>query len=59
MMIEFWISGQERRIVPGAEHTSCTIEMLDTANRVDVAVVDEVQVRTHHLFAYCWKLNNG
>ncbi len=31
-------------MIPGAEHTACTIEMLDTAKRVDVAVVDEVQV---------------
>lgn len=31
-------------MIPGAEHTSCTIEMLNTSNRVDVAVVDEVQV---------------
>lgn len=37
-------SGQEQRIIPGAEHTACTIEMLDTNNRIDVAVMDEVQV---------------
>ena len=31
-------------MIPGAEHTACTIEMLDTANFIEVAVVDEVQV---------------
>ena len=31
-------------MVPGAEHTSCTIEMANLARRVDVAVIDEIQV---------------
>ena len=37
-------AGQEKKWVPGAQHTSCTIEMTNTQKRVDVAVVDEVQV---------------
>ena len=35
--------------MPGAQHTSCTIEMTNTQKRVDVAVVDEVQV-SHKIF---------
>ena len=31
--------------MPGATHTSCTIEMTNMFRRVDVAVVDEVQVQ--------------
>lgn len=38
-------AGQERRMLPGANHTSCTIEMLNTGRRVDVAVIDEIQVQ--------------
>lgn len=30
--------------MPGAEHTSCTIETASTQKRVDVAVIDEIQV---------------
>ena len=39
------LAGQEKKLVPGATHTSCTIEMTNMFRRVDVAVVDEVQVR--------------
>ena len=37
-------AGQERREVPGAEHTACTVEMVSMARRVDVAVLDEIQM---------------
>ena len=37
-------TGQERRVVPGALHTACTIEMASLASQYDVAVIDEVQV---------------
>lgn len=30
--------------MPGAMHTACTIEMANMARRVDVAVIDEIQV---------------
>lgn len=39
-------AGQERKLVPGAMHTSCTIEMANLGRRVDVAVIDEIQVHT-------------
>ncbi|KAL4858025.1 DExH-box ATP-dependent RNA helicase DExH18 [Chlorella vulgaris] len=38
------ITGQERREVPGAEHTACTVEMVGMQKRVDVAVIDEIQM---------------
>jgi ATP-dependent RNA helicase SUPV3L1/SUV3 len=38
------ITGEERRLVDGATHTSSTVEMLDTSTRVDVAVIDEIQM---------------
>ena len=31
-------------MVPDARHTACTIEMLDMRQRVDVAVIDEIQL---------------
>ena len=37
-------AGQERLEVPGAAHTACTIEMANLGARVDVAVIDEIQV---------------
>lgn len=38
------VTGEERRIAAGATHVASTVEMLDTRNRVDVAVIDEVQM---------------
>lgn len=38
------VTGEERRLVDGATHTSSTVEMLDTRTRVDVAVIDEIQM---------------
>ena len=37
-------AGQERSIIPAAQHTACTIEMTNLLKRVDVAVIDEIQV---------------
>ena len=37
-------SAQERREVQGALHTSCTVEMVNMQRRVDVAVLDEIQM---------------
>lgn len=37
-------TGQEKRIVPGATHISCTIEMLSTEKIYDIAVIDEIQM---------------
>jgi len=38
------VTGEERRITPGATHVASTIEMLDTSRPVDVAVIDEIQM---------------
>jgi ATP-dependent RNA helicase SUPV3L1/SUV3 len=38
------VTGEERRLVPGATHVASTVEMLDTQTPVDVAVIDEIQM---------------
>lgn len=38
------VTGDERREVEGATHIASTVEMLDTRTRVDVAVIDEIQL---------------
>jgi len=38
------VTGEERRVVEGATHVASTVEMLDTRTRVDVAVIDEIQM---------------
>ncbi|MDF3035231.1 MAG: helicase [Paucimonas sp.] len=38
------ITGEERRITEGATHVASTVEMLDPGTRVDVAVIDEIQM---------------
>lgn len=39
------VTGQERELRKGARHVSCTVEMADVEAPVDVAVLDEIQVR--------------
>ena len=38
------VTGEERRLEPGATHVASTVEMLDTQTPVDVAVIDEIQM---------------
>ncbi|MFC0170549.1 helicase-related protein [Pseudoduganella danionis] len=38
------VTGEERRLVPGATHVASTVEMLDTRTEVDVVVIDEIQM---------------
>lgn len=38
------VTGEERRLTPGACHVASTVEMLDTRTPVDVAVIDEIQM---------------
>ncbi len=38
------ITGEERVIIAGAQHTASTIEMMNPAKQVDVAIVDEIQM---------------
>lgn len=38
------ITGEERVLMPGARHTASTIEMMNPTKRVEVAVIDEIQM---------------
>jgi ATP-dependent RNA helicase SUPV3L1/SUV3 len=38
------ITGEERQLMDGAQHTASTIEMMHPNNVVDVAVIDEIQM---------------
>ena len=38
------ITGEERVYVAGAQHTASTIEMMNANNRVEVAIIDEIQM---------------
>ncbi len=38
------ITGEERTIMPGAQHTASTIEMLNPQKPVEVAIIDEIQM---------------
>lgn len=48
------VTGQERREVPGAAHVACTVEMSDLHRRVDVAVVDEIQMIGDESRGWAW-----
>ncbi|KAI7846490.1 hypothetical protein COHA_000025 [Chlorella ohadii] len=48
------ITGQERREVPGAGHTACTVEMVSMQRRVDVAVIDEIQMIGDETRGWAW-----
>ena len=38
------ITGEERDIMMGAQHTASTIEMMNPSKQVDVAIIDEIQM---------------
>lgn len=38
------VTGEERRIVEGGTHVASTVEMLDTRTKVEVAIIDEIQM---------------
>jgi len=48
------ITGQQQLMEADARHISCTIEMLDTANAVDVAIIDEVQMLADDERGWAW-----
>lgn len=48
------ITGEDRRIMDGAGHVSCTVEMIDPTRRVDVVVVDEVQMIGDRQRGWAW-----
>ena len=38
------VTGEERRIAEGSTHVASTVEMLDSRNPIEVAVIDEIQM---------------
>lgn len=48
------VTGQERRTVPGSSHVACTVEMTNLNKRVDVAVVDEIQMIGDDRRGWAW-----
>ena len=48
------VTGEERVLVPGARHTACTVEMMNPALEVDVAVIDEIQMLQDESRGYAW-----
>ena len=47
-------TGQEVTLIPGADHTACTVEMCALHVPVDVAVVDEIQLLAHPERGWAW-----
>lgn len=48
------ITGEERRLQEGATHIASTVEMLDTRTRVEVAVIDEIQMLSDRERGAAW-----
>lgn len=48
------ITGEEKIIIPGAKHTASTIEMVNTNEVVDIAVIDEFQMLTDPQRGWAW-----
>ncbi|MEZ0232219.1 MAG: helicase-related protein [Methylophilaceae bacterium] len=48
------ITGEERDIIPGAQHTACTVEMMHSGREVDVAIIDEIQMLQDADRGYAW-----
>lgn len=48
------ITGEERQILPSARHTACTIEMMQSTQVVDVAVIDEIQMLQDPSRGHAW-----
>ncbi|KAK9853646.1 hypothetical protein WJX84_009241 [Apatococcus fuscideae] len=48
------ITGQERKLVPGSSHSSCTVEMANLNKPVDVAIIDEIQMIGDEFRGWAW-----
>src|SRR5450830_208493 len=48
------ITGEERSIIPDAQHTACTVEMLNPNHQVEVAIIDEIQMLQDESRGYAW-----
>jgi ATP-dependent RNA helicase SUPV3L1/SUV3 len=50
------VTGEERVLLPGANHVSSTVEMVDLKRELDVAVVDEAQMLADPQRGWAWTL---
>lgn len=50
------MTGEERRVPPGMKHhmSSCTVEMVPLGTKVDVAVIDEIQMMGDTTRGWAW-----
>jgi len=48
------VTGQEKRIIPGATVTACTVEMTTVESPFDVAVIDEIQMLGDDMRSFSW-----
>jgi ATP-dependent RNA helicase SUPV3L1/SUV3 len=48
------ITGEERVMVPGAKHTASTVEMMNSQQEVEVAVIDEIQMLQDAHRGHAW-----
>ena len=48
------VTGEERRLFPGALHHACTVEMVDPQREVEVAVIDECQLIADQQRGWAW-----
>lgn len=48
------LTGEEHDMIPGARHTACTIEMFNPTERVEVAIIDEIQMLEDSNRGWAW-----
>jgi ATP-dependent RNA helicase SUPV3L1/SUV3 len=48
------VTGEERNIIPGAQHMACTVEMMNPNHQVEVAIIDEIQMLQDESRGYAW-----
>lgn len=48
------VTGEERRLLPGASHYACTVEMVDPQREVELAIVDEAQLIADPQRGWAW-----
>ena len=48
------ITGEERQLIAGAQHTACTVEMMNSKAEVEVAIIDEIQMLQDPARGHAW-----
>jgi ATP-dependent RNA helicase SUPV3L1/SUV3 len=48
------ITGEERQLMDGAQHTACTVEMMNPKVEVDIAIIDEIQMLQDPARGHAW-----